>query len=75
LAGRAWGSDSVPQVLTKKENLDDLVTRFIEDTMQQTGKRDIKLFRGQTARSHARSWHDARIIDTAGKVELEEMMS
>jgi hypothetical protein len=62
-------------MLTRKDETEDLVTRSIEDAMRQTEKRDIKLFRGETARSHARSWQDARIVDTTGKVELEEMMS
>ncbi|KAK9420398.1 putative t-SNARE coiled-coil-like protein [Seiridium unicorne] len=76
LAGRAWdNSDAPPQMLTRKDEADDLVTRFIEDTVQQASKRDIKLFRGETARVHARSWQDARMVDVTGKVELEEMMS
>lgn len=62
-------------MLTRRDNTDDMVTRFIEDSVQQTQKRDIKLFRGQTARIHARSWQDARLVDTTGKVELEEMVN
>ncbi|KAH6657890.1 t-SNARE [Truncatella angustata] len=69
LAGRT------PQLVTERENADDIVARFIEDTLQQSEKRDIKLFRGETARLHARSWKDARIVDSSGKTVSEEMIS
>lgn len=65
----------VPAILTKKGDGEDLVMRFIEDAVNSPEKRDIKLFRGETARSHARSWTDARMVDTSGKAELGDMIS
>ncbi|KAI1844817.1 hypothetical protein JX265_011354 [Neoarthrinium moseri] len=44
------------------EDAQGLVTRAVGNTVQMAEKRDIKLFRGQTARPHARSW-----LEHAGK--------
>ncbi|KAF3013484.1 Plasma membrane t-SNARE, secretory vesicle fusion [Neopestalotiopsis sp. 37M] len=67
--------NSVPAMLTRKDDGEDLVMRFIEDAVKGPEKRNIKLFRGETARAHARSWQDARMVDTTGKVELGDMIS